>query len=67
MFREPEILTDSQFLSHFEDSSHDYCSDYEVSVVKLYKKNIWTQLKTWDNQKKTEINDKKHYSKDICK
>ena len=47
-FREPEILTDSQFLSHFQDSSHDYCSDYEVSVVQLYKKNIFRILGTSD-------------------
>ena len=46
-FREPEILTDSQFLSHFEDSSHDYCSDYEVSVVKLYKKKFWNSGYKW--------------------
>lgn len=41
-FREPEILTDSQFLSHFQDSSHDYCSDYELKEELV---NVYSQLK----------------------
>ena len=36
-FTEPNALTDSQFLSNFQEVSRDYCSDYEVcNALKIF-------------------------------
>lgn len=41
-FTEPEVLTDSQFLSQFQDISRDYCSDFELKEELV---NVYSQLK----------------------
>ncbi|CAG2226079.1 CCDC64 [Mytilus edulis] len=34
-FTEPQALTDSQFLSDFQDASQDYCTDYEFACIEV--------------------------------
>ncbi|VDI48662.1 coiled-coil domain-containing protein 64 [Mytilus galloprovincialis] len=41
-FTEPQALTDSQFLSDFQDASQDYCTDYELKEELV---NVYSHLK----------------------